>query len=319
MADGHLLDRLKPLMADVRGRMAADQPMSRLTWFQAGGPAEVVFQPADADDLAHFLKALPTDIPVTVVGVGSNLLVRDGGLAGVVIRLSSAGFGFVERQDGLRLRAGAAVLDKKLAAFALEEGIGGFEFYHGIPGGIGGALRMNAGANGAETTNRVVEVEAVSRSGDKLRLSHAQMGYSYRHSDAAPDLVFTAATFEGEEKRREEIEAEMARVQHHRESVQPVKEKTGGSTFKNPPGHSAWKLIDAAGMRGARVGGAQMSEMHCNFMINTGGATAFDLESLGEEVRRRVFGTSGVLLEWEIKRLGMFEPGREVAAFEPAR
>lgn len=299
-----LAERLKPLMAGVRGRMQADYPMAKLTWFQVGGPADLLFQPADADDLAVFLAALPADVPVTVVGVGSNLLVRDGGVEGVVIRLSSSGFGFVEPAGALRLRAGAAVLDKKLAAFALEQAIGGFEFYHGIPGAIGGALRMNAGANGAETTNRVVEVEGVTRAGEKIRLSHAAMGYTYRHSAAPDDIVFTAATFEGLEKPRDEIEAEMARVQHHRETVQPVKEKTGGSTFKNPAGHSAWKLVDEAGLRGFMVGGAQMSVMHCNFMINTGTATASDLETLGETVRERVQAKSGILLEWEIKRIG---------------
>ena len=299
-----LLNRLQPLMAGVRGRMQADYPMSKLTWFQAGGPADVLYQPADADDLAAFMAALPGDVPVTVVGVGSNLLVRDGGIEGVVIRLSGSGFGFVERLGGLRLRAGAAVLDKRLAAFALEQGIGGFEFYHGIPGAIGGALRMNAGANGTETTNRVVEVEGVSRKGERMRLTHADMGYTYRHSAAPEDIVFTAATFEGVERPAQEIQAEMDRVQHHRETVQPVKEKTGGSTFKNPPGHSAWKLIDEAGLRGFSVGGAQMSTMHCNFMINTGGATGRDLETLGETVRERVQAKSGVLLEWEIKRIG---------------
>ena len=304
MAGAELLARLKPLLPELRGRIATDQPMARLTWFQVGGPADILFQPADAGDLAAFLAALPEDVPVTVVGVGSNLLVRDGGIEGVVIRLSARGFGFIERTGPLRIRAGAAVLDKALAAFALEQGIGGFEFYHGIPGGLGGALRMNAGANGTETTNRVVEVEAVARNGEHVTLSHAQMGFTYRHTAAAEDLIFTAAGFEGVEKPREEIEAAMAAVQHHRETVQPVKEKTGGSTFRNPPGHSAWKLIDEAGLRGFRIGGAQMSEMHCNFMINTGGATAADLETLGETVRERVAAKSGITLHWEIKRIG---------------
>ncbi len=304
MSGAALQARLAPLVAGVRGRIAIDQPMARLTWFQVGGPADLLFQPADADDLAAFLSVLPADVPVTVVGVGSNLLVRDGGIEGVVIRLSARGFGGIDLVQGGRIRAGAAVLDKALAAFALEHGIGGFEFYHGIPGGIGGALRMNAGANGAETTNRVVSVEAVTRDGRKLVLSHGDMGYSYRHSAAPGDMIFTHAVFEGVEKPREEIRAEMDRVQHHRETVQPVKEKTGGSTFKNPDGHSAWKLIDEAGMRGAKVGAAQMSPMHCNFMINTGGASAADLETLGETVRRRVLENSGVDLHWEIKRIG---------------
>ncbi|HSO47963.1 MAG TPA: UDP-N-acetylmuramate dehydrogenase [Rhizobiaceae bacterium] len=310
-----LFDMLKPLADQLRGRMAANQPMSKLTWFQAGGPAQVLFQPADEDDLAAFLTALPQDIPVTVVGVGSNLLVRDGGLDGVVIRLSAKGFGGIENMGANRLKVGAAVLDKALAAAALEHGIGGFEFYHGIPGGIGGALFMNAGANGTETTNRVVEVHGVTRDGRKLTLGHADMGYTYRHSNAPEGVIFTSAIFEGEEKPRHEIVKAMDAVQHHRESVQPVKEKTGGSTFKNPPGHSAWKLIDEAGMRGARIGGAQMSPMHCNFMINTGGASAHDLEKLGESVRAKVLENSAIQLEWEIKRIGKFEPGREVKEF----
>lgn len=310
-----LFERLKPLADQLRGRMAANQPMSKLTWFQAGGPAQVLFQPADEDDLAAFLEGLPQDVPVTVVGVGSNLLVRDGGLDGAVIRLSAKGFGGIEHIGANRLKAGAAVLDKALAAAALEHGIGGFEFYHGIPGGIGGALFMNAGANGTETTNRVVEVHGVTRDGKKLTLSHADMGYTYRHSNAPQGMIFTSAVFEGEAKPRDEIRKAMDAVQHHRESVQPVKEKTGGSTFKNPPGHSAWKLIDEAGMRGARIGGAQMSPMHCNFMINTGGASAHDLEKLGETVRAKVLEKSAIQLEWEIKRIGKFEPGREVKEF----
>jgi UDP-N-acetylmuramate dehydrogenase len=315
MAGASLLDRLKPLLPEVRGRIAIDQPMSKLTWFQAGGPAQLLFQPADEDDLAAFLSALPQDVPVTVVGVGSNLLVRDGGIDGVVIRLSAKGFGGIEKIGENRLKAGAAVLDKTLAAAALEHGIGGFEFYHGIPGGIGGALFMNAGANGAETTNRVVEVHGVMRDGRKVTLSHADMGYSYRHSNAPQGMVFTSAVFDGETKPRDEIRKVMDDVQHHRETVQPVKEKTGGSTFKNPDGHSAWKLIEDAGMRGAKIGAAQISPMHCNFMINTGGASAFELEQLGETVRSKVLEKSAIQLEWEIKRIGKFEPGREVKEF----
>ena len=310
-----LLERLKPSLIDIRGRLAADASMAKLTWFQVGGPADVLFQPADADDLAAFMKVLPRDVPVTVVGVGSNLLVRDGGIGGVVVRLSAKGFGGIEQLNEVRLRAGAAALDKQVAAFAFHAAMGGFEFYHGIPGGIGGALRMNAGANGMETTNRVVEVEAVDRAGNRVKLSHTEMGYSYRHSAAPGDLIFTSAVLEGFERDCDAIRQAMDEVQHHRESVQPIKEKTGGSTFKNPEGHSAWKLVDEAGLRGFKVGGAQMSEMHCNFMINTGGATAHDLETLGETVRARVAENSGIELEWEIKRIGRFEPGREVTPF----
>ena len=288
-------------IAAIRGRLQSDADMSKLTWFRVGGPADLLFQPADEDDLSAFLKMLPRDVPVRVVGVGSNLLVRDGGIEGVVIRLSAKGFGAVEQISDERIKSGAAVLDKKLAAEALACGLGGFAFYHGIPGGIGGALRMNAGANGTETTSRVVEVTAIDRNGARHILSHAEMGYTYRHSAAASDMIFTSAIFEGVPAPKDQIEAEMAAVQHHRETVQPVKEKTGGSTFKNPQGHSAWKLVDQAGLRGFKVGDAQMSEMHCNFMINTGNATGHDLELLGETVREKVYANSGILLDWEIK------------------
>ncbi|MCB1424167.1 MAG: FAD-binding protein, partial [Nitratireductor sp.] len=219
-----LMERLSGELDGLRGRLQADAEMSKLTWFRVGGPADLLFQPADEDDLALFLSRLPDDVPVTVVGVGSNLLVRDGGIEGVVIRLSAKGFGAVEQVSETRLKAGTAVLDKKLAAAALEAGIGGFAFYHGIPGGIGGALRMNAGANGTETTQRVIEVTAIDRQGKRHVLSHADMGYTYRHSSAAPDLIFTSALFEGVPQDREEIRKAMDEVQHHRETVQPVKE-----------------------------------------------------------------------------------------------
>lgn len=313
-----LLEHLKPGLGGIRGRLTADAPLAPYTWFRVGGPADLLFQPADVDDLAAFLAALPADVPVTVIGVGSNLLVRDGGVEGVVIRLSARGFGQLEKVGGTRIHAGAAVPDKRLAAFALECGIGGLEFYHGIPGTVGGALRMNAGANGTETTSRVVEVEAVDRRGRRLTLAHAEMGYRYRHSGAPEGLVFTAGLFEGVKAEAAAIRAAMDAVQHHRETAQPVREKTGGSTFKNPPGTSAWRLIDAAGMRGARVGGAQVSPMHCNFLINADNATAHDLETLGEAVRARVLAHSGIELEWEIKRIGRFLPGGDVAAFAPA-
>ncbi|MFK7901297.1 MAG: UDP-N-acetylmuramate dehydrogenase [Nitratireductor sp.] len=316
MSGDALLNELNGLMPELKGRMQANAPMASLTWFRVGGPADVLFQPADEDDLAYFLKQLPFHIPVTVVGVGSNLLVRDGGIEGVVIRLSAKGFGFVEQVSDTRLKAGAAVLDKKLAAFALEAGLGGFAFYHGIPGGLGGALRMNAGANGTETTNRLVEVVAIDRQGERHILSHADMGYSYRHSNAPKDMIFTSAIFEGEPRDKALIQAEMDEVQHHRETVQPVKEKTGGSTFKNPEGYSAWKCVDEAGLRGFKVGDAQMSEMHCNFMINCGEASAHDIETLGESVRENVYKHSGRVLEWEIKRLGRFESGREIVPFK---
>lgn len=310
-----LLERLGDRLAGIRGRLTPDAAMEAVTWFRVGGPADLMFQPADEADLAAFLKALPEDVPVTMVGIGSNLLVRDGGIPGVVIRLSAKGFGQAELVGENRIRAGAAIPDKRLAAVALEAGIGGFHFYHGIPGGIGGALRMNAGANGVETRERVVEVRALDRQGEVHVLSNDEMGYAYRHSSAPADLIFVEALFAGYAEAPEAIKAAMDEVQHHRETVQPIREKTGGSTFKNPEGTSAWKEIDAAGCRGLMIGGAQMSPMHCNFMINTGKASAHDLELLGEAVRARVLEHSGIRLEWEIKRLGRFKPGQEVQAF----
>ncbi|WP_018688424.1 UDP-N-acetylmuramate dehydrogenase [Ahrensia kielensis] len=306
-----LLERLRPLLPDLRGRMTPDAPMSAVTWFRTGGRAEVLYQPADEDDLAMFLAALPDDVPVLVVGVGSNLMVRDGGLKGVVIRLSARGFGSIETVGDTQIKCGTAVPDKMLASAARDASLGGFHFYHGIPGAIGGALRMNAGANGTETRERVVEVYAVDRKGEKHVISNDHMGYSYRHSGASKDLIFTGALFEGYAEDKTIIQKQMDEVQHHRETVQPVKEKTGGSTFKNPDGHSAWKLVDDAGCRGLMVGQAQMSPMHCNFMINTGGASSHDLETLGETVRTRVLDTSGIRLEWEIKRLGEFADDQE--------
>ncbi|GAA0774180.1 UDP-N-acetylmuramate dehydrogenase [Roseibium denhamense] len=301
-----LLIDLPDLKEGTRGRLTPNQPLSSVTWFRTGGPAQLMFQPADEDDLAAFLMKLPKDIPVLPVGLGSNLLIRDGGLAGVVVRLSAKGFGGTEILDGNRLRAGAAVPDKRLAETAAGAGLGGFAFYTGIPGALGGALRMNAGAHGTETRERMVELTAIDRDGNKHVLSNADMGYAYRHSSASRDLIFTSAVFEGIPQDETGIRAEMAAVVEHREKAQPIREKTGGSTFKNPEGTSAWKEVDAAGCRGLTIGGAQMSEMHCNFMINTGSATAHDLELLGETVRARVLKNSGIRLEWEIKRLGNF-------------
>lgn len=310
-----LLDNLGDRLSGLRGRMTPDAGMDKVTWFRAGGPADALFQPADEEDLAAFLKAVPEEVPVMVVGVGSNLLVRDGGLAGFVVRLSAKGFGDVETMSPTRLRIGTALPDKRAAAAALEAGIGGFHFYHGIPGAIGGALRMNAGANGVETRERVVEVRALDRKGEVHVLSNADMGYAYRHCSAPKDLIFTSVVMEGYAEDKDVIRAAMEEVQHHRETVQPIREKTGGSTFKNPEGTSAWKEIDKAGCRGLMIGGAQMSPMHCNFMINTGTATGYDLETLGETVRARVLENSGIRLHWEIRRLGAFRPGQEVQEF----
>ncbi|MDH6232476.1 UDP-N-acetylmuramate dehydrogenase [Mesorhizobium soli] len=310
-----LIAKLGDKLSGLRGRITPDAEMEKITWFRAGGTADALFQPADEEDLAAFLRAVPEEIPLTIVGIGSNLLVREGGLRGFVIRLSAKGFGEAEVVSSTQIRAGAATPDKRVAAVALEAGIGGFHFYHGIPGGIGGALRMNAGANGVETRDRVVEVRALDRQGNLHVLSNADMGYSYRHSSVPAGLIFTSALFEGYPEDREKIRAEMDAVQHHRETVQPIREKTGGSTFKNPDGTSAWKEIDKAGCRGLMIGGAQMSPMHCNFMINTGNATGYDLEHLGETVRARVLENSGIKLHWEIKRIGDFRPGREVHEF----
>jgi UDP-N-acetylmuramate dehydrogenase len=308
-----LLSRL-----DTRGIRGALQPsydLTDFTWFRVGGPAELLFQPADEADLATFLQRLPADVPVTVIGLGSNLLVREGGIPGVTIRLSARGFGGVELVGPDMLRVGAAVPDKRLAEAALAAGLGGFAFYFGIPGGIGGALRMNAGANGGETRERVLEVRAVDRAGTIITLANEDMGYAYRHSAVAPDLIFTFALMRGEPTDPTQIRAAMDAVTAHREAAQPVRARTGGSTFKNPPGTSAWKEIDRAGCRGIAIGGAQVSEKHCNFLINTGSATAYDVELLGETVRARVEATSGIRLEWEIKRFGRFAAGRAVAPF----
>jgi UDP-N-acetylmuramate dehydrogenase len=310
-----LLAGLGDRLAGLRGRITVDAEMDKITWFRAGGTADALFQPADEKDLATFLKAVPEEIPITVVGIGSNLLVREGGIPGFVVRLSAKGFGEAELAAPTRIRAGAATPDKRVAALALEAGVGGFHFYHGIPGAIGGALRMNAGANGVETRERVVEVRALDRKGKVHKLSNADMGYAYRYSSAPAELIFTSALFEGFAEERDAIKAAMDAVQHHRETVQPIREKTGGSTFKNPEGTSAWKEIDKAGCRGLMIGGAQMSPMHCNFMINTGNATGYDLEFLGETVRARVLETSGIRLHWEIKRIGRFKPGHEVQEF----
>ncbi|HUG61727.1 MAG TPA: UDP-N-acetylmuramate dehydrogenase [Methylomirabilota bacterium] len=315
MSGADLLARLQPLLPDLKGRLDTDRPMKDLVWFRAGGPAEVLFQPADEEDLAAVLPRIPDDVPITVVGLGSNLLIRDGGLPGLVIRLSARGFGAVEPAGDARLNVGAAVPDKRLAAAAWKAGLSGFAFYHGIPGAIGGALRMNAGAHGSETRQRVVEVRAVNRRGEIVTLDNEAMGYAYRHSSAAPDLVFVSAVLEGVPEDPEAIRRDMDAVQDHRERAQPIRSRTGGSTFKNPDGHSAWKLIDAAGCRGLRIGDAEMSELHCNFLLNVGDASAHDIELLGETVRARVLATSGIRLEWEIKRFGVFQEGRAVEPF----
>ena len=299
-----LTPSLKAAAPDIRGRLLPNVALSDLTWLRAGGPAQLLFTPADEDDLAYFLAHCPQDIPVMVIGVGSNLLVRDGGVPGAVIRLAR-GFNEIETLSETRIRAGAAVPDVRLAQAAAAAGIAGLAFYRGIPGTVGGALRMNAGAHGGETKDILVEARAVDRAGTIHVFDNAGMGFTYRHCGVPADCIFTQAVFEGRPGDKAEIEAAMREVAEYREANQPIKSRTGGSTFKNPPGHSAWKLIDAAGCRGLRIGGVHISEMHCNFIINDGNASADEIERLGELVRERVFAHSGIMLEWEIKRIGI--------------
>ena len=302
-----LLHELTTLLPELRGKLKSGAMLADLTWFRVGGPAEILYSPADEADLAYFLRTAPEDVPVTVIGLGSNLLVRDGGIEGVVIRLGK-GFGEIAVEEGHRLRASAAVPDVRVARAAADAGISGLSFYRGIPGCVGGALRMNGGAHGKETKEVVIEVRAVDREGEIHVLPVEELHYSYRHCGAPEDLIFTEALFQGEPGDPAKIMAEIDDIAAYRESAQPIKSRTGGSTFKNPPGKKAWQLIDAAGCRGFRIGDAHVSEMHCNFLINDANATGAEIEELGETVRSRVKATSGVDLEWEIKRLGVPTP-----------
>lgn len=291
----------------IRGKYVEDADLSALTWFRVGGPADILFQPADEDDLSDFLKKTPKEIPVHPVGVGSNLLVRDGGVRGVVIRLGAA-FAKIDI-DGLRVSAGAAALDAQVAKRAGAAGVAGLEFYRGIPGTIGGALAMNAGAYGGETKDILIEANGYDRDGKAHVFARDEMGFSYRHSDAGKGIIFTKAIFEGRPGRSDDINARMAEIMASREASQPIRERTGGSTFANPDpavsgGRKSWQLIDAVGGRGRTVGGAQVSEQHCNFMINLGEATAGDLEALIESLRNDVAAQTGVDLRWEIRRIG---------------
>ncbi len=299
-----LVPDLRARMPELRGRLIANQPLAELTWFRVGGPAQVLYSPQDEADLAYFLARLPAEVPVTVVGLGSNLIVRDSGVAGIVIRLGR-GFSDIVVESGERVRAGTAVPDVKVARAAQEASIAGLSFLRGIPGSIGGALRMNGGAYGGETKDVLVEARGVDRSGRIVTFTNADMHYTYRHCGAPEDVIFTDALFQGRPGDPAVIAAEMDKITESREATQPIKSRTGGSTFKNPPGHKAWQLIDAAGCRGLVVGGAQVSTMHCNFLINLGSATAADIEELGETVRSRVKANSGVELDWEIKRIGV--------------
>lgn len=288
----------------VRGKLTAGAPLAPLVWFKSGGTAEWLFEPKDAEDLADFIAALDPAVPVMALGLGSNLIVRDGGVPGVVVRLGKA-FAQVDRIDETTLRCGGGASGILVSSTARDAGIGGLEFLRSIPGTVGGFVRMNGGAYGRETCDILVECDVLLRSGERVTLPVNALGYSYRHSDLPEGAIVVSATFRGVPAEPAAVQAEMDRIAESREASQPLRSKTGGSTFKNPPGHKAWQLVDAAGCRGLAVGGAQVSEKHTNFLINTGEATSADIEALGEEVRRRVKAHSGVTLEWEIKRVGV--------------
>jgi UDP-N-acetylmuramate dehydrogenase len=310
------LPGLMSMLPTLRGRVQADAPLAPVTWFRAGGRAEVLVRPADAEDLATLMRALPADVPVHIVGACSNLIVRDGGLPGVTVRLAR-GFSAVE-VDGGGIVAGAAALDMTVAEHAAEAGLGGLEFLSGIPGSIGGAVAMNAGAYGGDIASALDWAEVVTRSGEIRRLAVQELAFSYRHASLPADGAVVRVRLRGQPGARDLIAGRMADIRANREASQPVRARTGGSTFRNPPNMKAWELIDAAGCRGLRLGGAMVSEKHCNFLINTGGATAADIEGLGEEVRRRVLAATGVTLEWEIRRIGV-RPEASVPANDAAK
>lgn len=299
-----IVPAIRELAPGLKGALEANAPGAPLSWFRTGGPIQVLYTPEDEDELARFLAAIPADVPVLMLGIGSNILVRDNGVAGIIIRLGKA-LSEVHIEDGYRVRAGAGAPDVKVARAAGEAGIAGLAFLRGIPGTIGGALRMNCGAYGGEVKDIVVSVRAVSRAGQQMVLSNADMGFTYRNCSVPNDVYFTEVLFQGGPGVVEEIMAEMNQITEARSSTQPVNSRTGGSTFKNPSEGKAWQLIESVGCRGLRIGDAQVSEMHCNFLINNGNATAADIENLGEEVRRRVLEKTGVPLEWEVKRIGI--------------
>ncbi|MGI9169211.1 MAG: UDP-N-acetylmuramate dehydrogenase [Caulobacteraceae bacterium] len=297
--------RWRDRLPATRGRLLFDQPLAPFTWFRVGGPAEVLFLPADEDDLAAFLRGLPREVPVTLLGVASNTLVRDGGVEGVTIRLAGRAFSAIDVDpETAEVRAGAGALDAALARAAARAGVAGLEFYAGIPGSVGGALTMNAGCYGGETALALIEARGIDRAGEAFVLPVAGFDYAYRHSRAPAGVVWTGARFAGRRDEPRAIAARITEITERRQATQPIREKTGGSTFKNPLGDSAWRLIDAAGWRGRAVGGAMFSPRHANFMINTGEATAADLEALGQSARADVEARFGVVLEWEIRRIG---------------
>jgi UDP-N-acetylmuramate dehydrogenase len=303
MAFPDITGDLRARLPELRGRLLANQSLAEFTWFRVGGPAQVYYMPEDEDDLAYALRNLPAEIPVTVVGAGSNLIVRDGGVPGVVVRLGR-GFNAVSIEQEHRIRVGTAMLDVMVARAARDAGIAGLAFYSGIPGTVGGALRMNGGAYGGETMDVLIETRGVDRQGNLRTFSNADMDFTYRHCGVPDDVIFTQALFQGRAGEVDAISAEMAEIKKKREASQP-RNRTGGSTFKNPPGMSAWKLVDEAGCRGLQIGQAKVSDLHSNFLISLDGATAKDIETLGETVRARVKAHSGVGLEWEIKRIGV--------------
>ena len=294
-------------LPDVRGKLLLNEPLGPYTWFRVGGAADALFIPADAEDLVDFLKVLPESVPVTIIGVGSNLIVRDGGVEGVVIRLAGRAFAAITT-EGDTITVGAGALDSMVAKASAKAGIAGLEFYAGIPGTIGGALTMNAGCYGSETKDVLVSAWGLTRQGERIELALADFGYTYRHSNAPADIIWMEATYRGAPDSPEAVTARINEITSRRETTQPIREKTGGSTFKNPEGHSSWKLVDEAGWRGKlhaeTGGGAKFSELHSNFMINPGEATAADIEGLGEAVRADVLKKTGVQLDWEIKRIG---------------
>jgi UDP-N-acetylmuramate dehydrogenase len=312
MMAAHSMPSLFASLPPVRGRLQEQFVLGPTTWFRVGGPAEILFRPADQADLAEFLAGLAPDVPITLIGAASNLIIRDGGIAGVVIRLAR-GFGDIAI-DGSGIIAGAACLDATVAEHAAEAGLAGLEFLCGIPGAIGGAVAMNAGAYGGDIASSLDWAEIVTRQGELRRLYVSDIGFSYRQSGLPAESVVVRGRFHARPGNKAAIAARMGEIRASRESTQPTRARTGGSTFRNPPGAKAWELIDAAGCRGLTRGAAQMSELHCNFMLNTGGATAADLEGLGEEVRRRVYEASGITLHWEIKRLGVAASRPEVVA-----
>jgi UDP-N-acetylmuramate dehydrogenase len=303
--------RLLERLPKVRGELEENAPLDRETWFRAGGPADVLFRPADRDDLIAFIKEKPADVPVTVIGYGSNLLVRDGGVAGVVVRMGKRMAEIAIEGD--EVSAGAGAGDVAVSAAARDAGLAGLEFLSGIPGTIGGALRMNAGAYGREMKDVVIECKALDPAGELHKLKLSELGFEYRHCGLPEDWIFTSAVMRGSKDDKAKIAERMAEIRRSREESQPLRTRTGGSTFANPPGHKAWKLIDEAGLRGFKVGGAMVSEKHTNFLINTGAATGADIENLGEEIRRRVKAKSGVTLEWEIRRIGRPAAGTKEA------